>query len=66
MEKKEALNNHAAYVLVQTHKSRNRLAPYGSLSVDPAHGETPPPLDCDPEVVKPVPTPFVLGRDPKK
>jgi len=44
-KRKEALNDHAAYVLVQTHKSRNRLAPYGSLSVDPAHGETPPPLD---------------------
>jgi len=65
-ERKEALNNHAAYVLVQTQMSRYRLAPYGSLSVDPAHGETPPPLGCDPEVVKPVPTPFVPGRDPMK
>ena len=32
--------------------SRYRLAPYGSLSVDTAHGETPRPLGCDPEVVK--------------
>jgi len=24
----------------------------GDLSADPAHGETPPPLGCDPEVVK--------------
>ena len=32
--------------------SSYRLAPYGSLSVDLAHGETPPPLGCDPEVVK--------------
>jgi hypothetical protein len=28
--------------------------------VDTAHGETPPPLDCDPKVVKPMPRPFVL------
>jgi hypothetical protein len=28
------------------------LAQYGSLSVDPAHAQTPPPLGCDPEVVK--------------
>jgi len=27
---------------------------------DTVHGETPPPLDCDPKVVKPVPRPFVL------
>jgi len=51
-ERQEALYSHAAYVLVPTQKSRYRLAPYGSLSVDPAHGETPPPLGCDPEVVK--------------
>jgi hypothetical protein len=51
-KERKALNNHAAYVLVQTQKSRYRLAPYGSFSVDPAHGETPPPLGCDPEVVK--------------
>jgi hypothetical protein len=49
---KKALINHAAYVLVQNHKSRYRLGPYGILSVDPAHGETPPPLGCHPEVVK--------------
>jgi hypothetical protein len=65
-EGKEALGNDAGYVLIQTQKSRNRLAPYGSLSVDSAHGDTPPPFDCDTEVVKPVPMPFVLGRDPKK
>jgi hypothetical protein len=41
----KALYNHAAYVLVQAEMSRYRLAPYGSLSVDPAHGETPPPID---------------------
>ena len=45
MKGKGALNNHTAYVLVHTHKSRNRLAAYGTLSVDPAHGETPPPFD---------------------
>jgi hypothetical protein len=63
---RKAFNNHAGYVLVQAEKSRYRLAPYGSLSVDPAHGETPPSIDWDPEVVKPVPTPFIPGRDPKK
>ena len=52
MKGKKVLNNHAAYVLVRNHKSCYRLAPYGSLSVDPAHGKTPPPLGCDPEVVK--------------
>jgi len=49
---KKALNNHATYVLVQTQTSCYRLAPHGSLSVDPAHRETPPPFGCDPEVVK--------------
>jgi len=38
----------------------------GDLSADLAHGKTPPPIDCDREVVKPVPTPFILGWDPKK
>jgi len=51
-EGKKALKNHTTYILIQTQKSHYRLAPYGSLWVDPAHGETPPPLDCDPEVVK--------------
>jgi len=32
--------------------SRDRLAPYSSLSLDVAQGETPPPLGCYPEVVK--------------
>jgi len=49
---KKALNNHAMYVLVQTQTSRHRLAPYGTLSVHPVHGDTPPPLGCDPEGVK--------------
>jgi len=49
---RKALNNHAANVLVQTQKSHYRLAPDSSLSVDPAHGKTPPPLGCDLEVVK--------------
>jgi len=38
----------------------------GDLPADPAHGETPPPIDWDLEMVKPVPTPFILGRDPQK
>jgi len=38
--------------LVQTQTFRYRLAPYCSLSVDLAHGETPPPLGCNPQVVK--------------
>jgi len=36
----------------------------GDSSVDAAHGESSPPSDCDPEVVKPVPPPFVPGRHP--
>jgi hypothetical protein len=31
-------------------------------SADLAHWETSPPLDCDQQVVKPVPRPFVPGR----
>jgi len=38
----------------------------GDLPADPPHGETPRPIDCDPEVVKPVPTPCIPGRDPMK
>jgi len=51
-EERKALNNHATYVLVQTQTSHYRLVPCSSLLADPAHGETPPPLDCHPEVVK--------------
>jgi len=40
-----ALNNHAAYVLVQTQKSHYRLAPCGSFSVDLACRETPHPIE---------------------
>jgi len=39
---------------------------HGDLSADPAHEENPPPIDRDPEVGKPVPTPFIPGRDPMK
>jgi len=65
-KERKALNNHAGYVLVLIQKSRFRLAPYGSLLVDLAPGQTPPPIDWDLEVVKPVPTPFIPGRDPMK
>jgi len=34
------------------------------LSADPAHGESPPPIDYDLKVVKPVLTPFLLDRYP--
>jgi hypothetical protein len=40
------------YANVRTHKPHNRSVPYGSLSADLAHRETPPPLDLSPEVVK--------------
>jgi len=59
----------------QADKSHNRdkqskliAQPIGAsqdvLSADPAHGESPPPIDYDLKVVKPVPTPFVLDRYP--
>ena len=49
---KEALYIPAAYVLIRNHKSRYRLVQLnGDVSADPAYGETPPPLGCDPEVV---------------
>jgi hypothetical protein len=42
---RKALYIHAAYVLVQIHKSRYRLVQLnGNLSAYPAHGETPLPL----------------------
>jgi len=50
-ERKQS-NNLSTYAIVQTHKSHNRSVPYGSYSADPAHRETPPPLDLSPEVVK--------------
>jgi len=42
----------STYANVRTCKSQNWLEPYGSHLADPAHGETPPPLDISPEVVK--------------
>jgi hypothetical protein len=42
---RKALNNHAVYVLVQAEMSSYRLAPCDILSADPAHGESPPPID---------------------
>jgi len=43
---KKALYIHAAYVLVPNDKSRYRLGQLnGDLSADPAHGETPLPLE---------------------
>jgi len=36
----------------------------GDYSVDTTHGESPPPTDCDPEVAKPVPVPFIPDRHP--
>jgi len=44
-KERRGLNNHAAYVLVLTQKACCQLAPYSSLSVVQAHGETPPPID---------------------
>jgi len=52
----------------QDKQSRPIPRPIGAsqevFSADPAHGESPPPIDYDLKVVKPVLTPFVLDRYP--
>jgi hypothetical protein len=74
----EAQTSWAAYVrtinamkvnnLQQSTLTTNRPLPSGPVngddSEDAAHCESPPPSDCNPEVVKPMPAPFVLGRHP--
>jgi hypothetical protein len=51
-KRKNALYLPAASVLVRIHESRYRLVQLnGNHSLAPAHGETPPPLGCDPKVV---------------